>query len=71
MRVKLVKVGEVQKVVSKENGTELRKVDCVVGDCSGSGCIVLWEDGVGKLVQGNSYTCIVCGAGVLEVFLMV
>lgn len=66
VRVKVVKVGEMQKVVSKKKGIELRKVDCVVGDSSGSGCIVLWEDDVGKLVQGNSYVVRGAGVGVFD-----
>ena len=39
VHVKEVKVGEIQKVASKKKGTELRKVDCVVVDSSGGGCI--------------------------------
>lgn len=66
VRTKVVKVGEVQKVVSKKKGTELLKVDCVVGDSSGSERIVLWEENVGKFVQGRSYVVRGAGAGAFD-----
>lgn len=32
-----------------------RKQDCVVGDSSACGRVVLWEQDVGKLNEGESY----------------
>lgn len=51
---KVIKVDNAMEVKSKQ-GRVLSKQDCVLGDCSGSCRIVLWEGDVGKLIEGQCY----------------
>ena len=39
-------------------GTQLNKQDCIVGDSSGCGRLVLWEEDVGKLDEDKCYKLI-------------
>ena len=50
--VKVVSVFEPVVVHSRE-GKELKKQDCIVADGSGCCHVVVWEDDVGALVEGD------------------
>ena len=52
--VKVKTVEPVEKVKNRD-GKELSKQDCVVGDSSACGRVVLWEQDVGRLEEGESY----------------
>lgn len=52
--VKVKTVDALEKVKNRE-GKELEKRDCVVGDSSACGRVVLWERDVGRMVEGRSY----------------
>ena len=52
--VKVKTVGQLEEVKNRD-GKVLRKQDCVVGDSKGCGRVVLWEEDVGKLKEGQCY----------------
>ena len=51
----LVKSVSAPKKVSNRDGREFQTQDCVVGDISGCGKVVSWEEKVGTLTEGNCY----------------
>lgn len=59
VNIKVVKLGKIENVTSKRRGSELRKMECMVADSTGSCRLVLWEDDVSKLKQNMSY-CLRC-----------
>ena len=44
--------------IKNKQGKELSKQDCIVGDSSGCGRLVLWEQDVGKIAEDKSYKII-------------
>ena len=54
VQVKVKSVDPVEKVKNNE-GIELEKQDCAVGDVSGCCRVVLWEKDDGRLKEGQSY----------------
>ena len=50
-----VKTADAPEKVKNREGKELEKQDCVVGDSSACGRVVLWEGDVGCMVEGQSY----------------
>lgn len=52
--MKVKKVNPTEKVKSRD-GKELEKQDCLVGDSSGCTRVVLWEQDVGQLKEGECY----------------
>lgn len=46
---------EVPEKVTNKDGKVLKKQDCVIGDASGCGRVVVWEDDVGKMEEDKSY----------------
>ena len=54
LTVKVKSVDPPQDVKNRE-GTMLKKQDCIIGDVNGCGRMVVWEDDVGKMIEGGSY----------------
>ena len=50
-----VKMADALEKVKNREGKELEKQDCVVGDSSACGQVVLWGRDVGCMVEGQSY----------------
>ena len=61
MIIKVKSVSTPEKVTNRD-GKEFQQ-DCIVGDISGCGKVVLWETEVGSLTEGNCYKL----AGVSEI----
>ena len=55
--IKAKTVDTPEKVKNKQ-GKELNKQDCIVGDASSCGRLVLWEEDVGKIAEDKSYKII-------------
>ena len=53
--IKVKSISTPQKVTSKDDGRDFQKQDCIVGDISGCGKVVLWEKDIGSMAEGNSY----------------
>ena len=56
----MVSVGGPESIQSKD-GRKLKKQDCMIGDTSGCVKLVLWEQDVGALVEGDSYRIVRVG----------
>jgi len=53
LTVKVVSKGEVRETVSRSDGSTHRVVDALVGDETGSICVTLWDDNIGKVKAGD------------------
>ena len=58
--VKIIEISP-PEIVTAKSGKTYTKQDCVVGDNSACGRVVLWQHDVNKLIVGNSYKLIVVG----------
>ncbi|MEM2143302.1 MAG: hypothetical protein QXQ81_08605, partial [Candidatus Thorarchaeota archaeon] len=53
---KVVELGEAREVTSRDSGEIHRVVDALVGDSTGIVRVPLWDDAIGTLRPGDTYT---------------
>ena len=53
--IKVMEIAAPESITTKA-GKVYQKQDCIVGDASGCGRVVLWEEDIGRLIVGTSYT---------------
>ena len=54
--VKVVQKGEARETVSRQDGTNHRVLDALVGDETGAIYLTLWDDNIGKVNEGATIT---------------